>query len=80
MAELHKVVLFMYTEELNYDLCRKMDGTDSYHVHKTQPDPEKKTQVFFHMWEEEVKGRGGSGKSVRTQHTCTRNSCDKARY
>lgn len=23
MAELHNVVLFMYTEELNYDLCRK---------------------------------------------------------
>lgn len=49
MAELHNVVLFMYTEELNYDLCRKMDGTDSYHVHKNQPDSEKQTQVFFHM-------------------------------
>lgn len=72
MAELHKVVLFMYTEELNYDLCRKMGGTDSYHVHKNQPDPEKKTQVFFHMWEEEVKGRGRKCKvSKDTAHMHT---------
>lgn len=32
MADLRNVVLFMYMEKLNYDLCREMDGTGSYHV------------------------------------------------
>jgi hypothetical protein len=52
----HNGALFSHKEELNYVICRKMDGTGDHLVKQNKSDSEKQiSHVFCYIWNPDLR-------------------------
>jgi hypothetical protein len=55
-AHIHNRVLFSHTEEWNYVICKKMDGTGDLHIEWDEPSSERqRPHIFAHMRNPDLK-------------------------
>jgi hypothetical protein len=47
---IHNGVLFSLKDELNYVVCRKMDGTEDHMLSEINQSESQISHVFTHMW------------------------------
>jgi hypothetical protein len=53
---MHNGVLFSHNKEFNCVVCRKMDGTEDYHIEWEKLSLERQmSHAFTHMWNRDIK-------------------------